>query len=325
MQRFPYRRAARAHRFARVQVGQLLARALVARKDSFPQHVIDVRPKTAAYDGDRCVARSLRHLDLRHSLLHSHASDRESGRRLTGAEISTRRRGFHTSIQAIGLYTINAMLFPLSPSRARAMYPARRARIDSNAMNLVGTTHTHLIILRGNSASGKSTIAREIRNRYGRGMAIIGQDVVRRDILWEKEEPTSVNIGMIELMARHALDRGMHVIVEGILSCSSYGACCLARRDHRGATACFYLDVPFDETVRRHATKPIAAEVDNATLGSWYRPLDLVPDLAEHRIDASSSCDASVEAIIARSGLLQQVAEDPAGSPTCAQAHSQTS
>jgi predicted kinase len=166
---------------------------------------------------------------------------------------------------------------------------------------------TRLIILRGNSASGKSTVARMVREWYGRGMAIIGQDVVRRDILWERDEPSSVNIGMIDLMARHALDRGMHVIVEGILSRQSYGAMLTSlANDHQGTTACFYFDIPFDETVRRHATKPIATDVDDAMLRSWYRPLDLVPELGEHRIDAACSLADAVELVIAGSGLTGQ-------------------
>ena len=174
-------------------------------------------------------------------------------------------------------------------------------------MASTGNAQTILIVLRGNSASGKSTVARLVREQYGRGVAIIGQDVVRREILWEKDEPSSVNIGMIGLMARHALDSGMHVIVEGILSCQSYGAMLTSlASDHRGATACFYFDIPFDETVRRHATKPQAAEYGEDLMSTWYRPLDLVPGLGEHRIDASSSLTDAVDLVIARSGLVRQ-------------------
>jgi predicted kinase len=169
-----------------------------------------------------------------------------------------------------------------------------------------GSARTVLVVLRGNSASGKSTIAREVRSRCGRGLAIIGQDVVRREILWEKDEPTSVNIGMIDVMARHALDAGMHVIIEGILSRQSYGAMLAGlARDHRGITSCFYLDVPFDETVRRHATKPQAAEYGEDKMRRWYRPLDLVPELEEHRVPASSSLEESIDLVIARSGLVR--------------------
>jgi hypothetical protein len=38
----------------------------------------------------------------------------------------------------------------------------------------VGSRHTKLIILRGNSGSGKGATAAGLRARYGRGLAIIG-------------------------------------------------------------------------------------------------------------------------------------------------------
>lgn len=40
-----------------------------------------------------------------------------------------------------------------------------------------------MIILRGNSGSGKTTIAKELQNRFGDNTMRISQDVIRRDIL----------------------------------------------------------------------------------------------------------------------------------------------
>lgn len=37
-----------------------------------------------------------------------------------------------------------------------------------------------LIILRGNSGSGKTTIAKELQNRFGTNTMLISQDVIRR-------------------------------------------------------------------------------------------------------------------------------------------------
>ena len=144
-----------------------------------------------------------------------------------------------------------------------------------------------------------------VRERYGRGVAIIPQDVVRRELLWEKDNPHIVSIGMIGTMARFALDSGMHVIVEGILSQQSYGEMLATlARDHVGRTSAFYFDIPFEETVTRHATKPVATEYGEDLMRSWYRPLDLVPELAEHRIDARSTLEESVALIGAMSGLV---------------------
>lgn len=68
-----------------------------------------------------------------------------------------------------------------------------------------GTTETRLIVLRGNSASGKSTVAAGIRERFGRGLALVGQDNLRRVVLRERDRPDAVNIGLIDTVARYAL------------------------------------------------------------------------------------------------------------------------
>ena len=43
-----------------------------------------------------------------------------------------------------------------------------------------------LIMLRGNSGSGKTTIAKELQKHFGRNTMLISQDVIRRDMLWVK-------------------------------------------------------------------------------------------------------------------------------------------
>ena len=166
-------------------------------------------------------------------------------------------------------------------------------------MTSAGTSETRLIILRGNSASGKTTAAWEIRRRFGRGLAIVSQDVIRRDILRVRDEPVNPAIGLIDLTARYALDHGYHVIVEGIMSHASYGEM-LANlvSDHRGISACFYYDIPFDETIRRHTTKPTADEYGAELMAQWYRERDTIPALHEHIFDPSISLDAAVRAMM---------------------------
>lgn len=43
-----------------------------------------------------------------------------------------------------------------------------------------------LIVLRGNSGSGKTAVAKELQKRFGRNTMLISQDAVRRDMLKEK-------------------------------------------------------------------------------------------------------------------------------------------
>lgn len=44
-----------------------------------------------------------------------------------------------------------------------------------------------LIVLRGNSGSGKTTIAKELQKSLGRNTMLISQDVIRRDMLRVKD------------------------------------------------------------------------------------------------------------------------------------------
>jgi len=109
-----------------------------------------------------------------------------------------------------------------------------------------------LVVLRGNSGSGKSAVAAEIRARYGRGIALVSQDNLRRVVLREREVAGGANIGLIDMVARFAARSGYDVIVEGILRAEFYADMLDGlRRDHESYL--YYLHVPFEETMLRHA------------------------------------------------------------------------
>jgi predicted kinase len=170
-----------------------------------------------------------------------------------------------------------------------------------------GTGSTRLIVLRGNSGSGKSSVAAEVRARYGRGIALVGQDNLRRVVLRERDVPGGANIGLIDTVARFALARGFHVLIEGILHAARYGAMLDALRgDHRGVSCFYYLDVPFEETMRRHATRPQAAEFGRAEMHSWYRERDLLPGGIEQVVPAENSLDDTVRHVMRDAGLASQ-------------------
>ena len=44
-----------------------------------------------------------------------------------------------------------------------------------------------LIILRGNSGSGKTTVARKLQKKFGHNTMLISQDEIRRNMLWVKD------------------------------------------------------------------------------------------------------------------------------------------
>lgn len=164
---------------------------------------------------------------------------------------------------------------------------------------MVGSERTRLVVLRGNSASGKSTVARRLRDRLGRGVAWVEQDHFRRIVLREHDRPGMPNIGLIDNTARYALDAGYHVILEGILSRSHYGQM-LARLadDHRGITRHVWFDIDVEETLRRHAGKPLAAEVSAERVRSWYRGSDLLGVAGELIIGQDETVEQIVDRVL---------------------------
>jgi hypothetical protein len=174
-------------------------------------------------------------------------------------------------------------------------------------MVATGSDETRLIVLRGNSASGKTSTAAEIRRRHRlRDLAIIGQDNLRRDVLRERDVPGGANIGLVDLVTRYALGHGFNAIVEGIFWTDHYAGMLKALiDDHQGLTCCYYLDVPFDETLRRHATKPQAEKYGAAEMKAWFRERDLLSGGVEEIIPAGTPQDEIVRRIMTDSGLTE--------------------
>jgi hypothetical protein len=62
------------------------------------------------------------------------------------------------------------------------------------------------------------------------------------------------------------------VVLEGILYADRYGHMITSLvRDHRGVSRCYYLDVPLETTLARHATKADAAYLAHVTTATWPR------------------------------------------------------
>ena len=168
---------------------------------------------------------------------------------------------------------------------------------------VTGSESSRLIIVRGNSGSGKSHLAQAIRAARPRGVAIIGQDVLRRKILHVRDHPGALSVPYIDLSARFALDNGLDVVIEGILHSESYGEMLAQlRKDHAGLTRCYFYELDLEETLERHRTKALAAEVSETDVASWYRRADRVVALDESVFDATVSASDALQQVLADVG-----------------------
>ncbi len=173
-------------------------------------------------------------------------------------------------------------------------------------------TEPTLVVIRGNSGSGKTTIAREVRRRYGRGCALLEQDHLRRTVLREHDSDQIGPVApeFITATAGTALRLGYHVILEGILHTGRYAAALTGLLSgHQGPSYVYYLDVPFEETVRRHATR--AATFTAEEMRGWYVPRDLLGVSGERVIDETATLDETVSLILHTSGLATRAALTP--------------
>ncbi|HDR7635580.1 TPA: kinase [Bacillus mycoides] len=134
-----------------------------------------------------------------------------------------------------------------------------------------------LIILRGNSASGKTTIAKEMQEHFGQGTLLISQDVVRRDMLKVHDTIGNLSHDLLFEITKYGKGKCEFVILEGILSSRRYGDM-LKELIHffDENTFTYYFDLSLEETIRRHNTRGKRHEFGEDALRKWYNPHDTI-------------------------------------------------
>lgn len=123
--------------------------------------------------------------------------------------------------------------------------------------------------------------------------------MIRREILGTGDDAGAHAIGLVDLTARYALSRGFDVIVEGLLSAPKYQETLLRLAvEHQGVTRCYIYDVSFEETVRRHLTKPVADAFDEVEMRQWWRGFQPVDGLDEAVIDQHESLESTMARVL---------------------------
>jgi len=128
--------------------------------------------------------------------------------------------------------------------------------------------------------------------------AVLHQDYFHRVIFREQGTDGMAHADLLEAAAIHSLDAGNHVVMDGIFNARQYEDL-LGRVAARTNDARFYaFDLSFDETIRRHAMRPKAAEFDVEEMRSWYHGWQPLAFVQERPIKASESAEAIVDRIL---------------------------
>jgi adenylate kinase family enzyme len=156
-----------------------------------------------------------------------------------------------------------------------------------------------LIIIRGNSGSGKSTIAKKVRDKLGDNTMLVQQDVIRREMLFVKDREGNPAVDLISNVVLYGKKIGYTVVLEGILSKKLYGDMLNNLiSEYNDDAYVFYMDVSFEETLKRHTTKPNSHEYGSEKMKEWWLEKDYLNVPQEHIIPEDYSVEQTVNNIL---------------------------
>lgn len=128
-----------------------------------------------------------------------------------------------------------------------------------------------LIIIRGQSGSGKSSLAKLLRTKTDPKTALIEQDYIRRNLLGDIGRHGNDDVELLELAVKYALDIGYDVILEGILQKEYYADMMHRLLKYNRDNIIVFYDIPLEETFLRHKTKANSHEFGEEDMRKWYR------------------------------------------------------
>ena len=155
-----------------------------------------------------------------------------------------------------------------------------------------------LIVLRGNSGSGKTTIAKDLQRKCGSNTMLISQDAVRRDMLGVKDGKDTPALPLLKELLKYGYEHSEIVILEGILISDWYRSLFeLANELYGSDVYAYYFDIPFEETLKRHKTRSRSSEFGEEAMREWWVDKDYSDVLDETAITADKDKESIIEEI----------------------------
>ncbi len=155
-----------------------------------------------------------------------------------------------------------------------------------------------LIVLRGNSGSGKTTVAKELQQKFGKNTMLISQDVVRRDMLRVKDGKETEAIPLMKELITYGNVHNEVTILEGIMYDEWYKPLFeLANQLYGSEIYAYYFDISFEETLKRHKTKPNCLEFGEEAMRRWWKEKDYSEVLSEASITEEQGLQSIVQDI----------------------------
>lgn len=156
-----------------------------------------------------------------------------------------------------------------------------------------------LIILRGNSGSGKTSVAKTLQRKIGRNTLLISQDYVRRKMLWVRDGKDTEALPLLITLLKFGKSHCKHVILEGILYADWYKLLFETGIElYKERIFAYYYDIPFEETLKRHETRKERLEFGEAEMRRWWIEKDFIGIIPEKIFKQDVSLEDAVNIIL---------------------------
>ncbi|GAC1388212.1 MAG: kinase [Candidatus Saccharimonadales bacterium] len=163
-----------------------------------------------------------------------------------------------------------------------------------------------LIILRGNSGSGKTTVATQIAKNTTHKTAVVDADQYRVHMFFPLGECGHDFEAIMSHNVQYCLEHGYDVIWDSIFYANDKNKTYLARfltELHPTDNFIFNFDVSFEETVRRHNFRHKKNDFGPDQMKKWYKPVEDLGYDFEYRIPESNSLEQTVAYIRQTTGI----------------------
>lgn len=138
-----------------------------------------------------------------------------------------------------------------------------------------------------------------LQQQLGRGTLYIPQDVVRREMLWVHDAPHNKAISLLSELLKYGHMNCEYTIIEGILYSPDYQDVFHTAIENYGKWIYAYrFHIPFEETLKRHQTKPNCNEFGEKEMREWYIEKDDIGIIPENEITSEESATQIVQRIL---------------------------
>lgn len=156
-----------------------------------------------------------------------------------------------------------------------------------------------LIVIRGNSGSGKTTVTQKLLNMTP-GAALVEQDYFIK-YATDSKTPAQESARRTKIFTtvKNALQDNEVVILEGVFDSRRYREYFSDLIKHHPTDNYFYyIDLPFEETLRRHEMRDKRHEFGEEKMSGWYIAHDQLGYEFEETFDSNIQIDKAVMRII---------------------------